>query len=160
MKAASLKELKSELEMRSPIEVLDICMRLVKYKKENKELLTYLLFNANDENSYIEEIKAMMTEQLDVINMSNAYLIKKSLRKTIRTVNKFIKYSGSKQTEVELLIFLCKEIIKREIPLRHNKALENIYVRLKERILKSIATLHEDLQYDFTIEMNSLKDQD
>ena len=157
MKAASLKELKAELNMHTPSEVTDICMRLARFKKENKELLTYLLFNAGDEQGYITEVKEHLLEQFEVMNMSNVYLIKKTLRKIIRSINKFIKYSGIKQTEAELLIFLCKEIKSRRLPLTSNKALENIYARLIIRIEKVITTLHEDLQYDYAVEMRSLK---
>ena len=49
MKAFSLNELKNELSTLSPAKVLALCMRLAKYKKDNKELLTYLLFHAHDE---------------------------------------------------------------------------------------------------------------
>ena len=57
MKAVTVKVLKDELVHRSPKEMLEICLRLSKFKKENKELLTYLLFEAGDEASYIESVK-------------------------------------------------------------------------------------------------------
>ena len=43
MKAVSVKELSQELLNRSPKELRDLCLRLSRFKKENKELLTYLL---------------------------------------------------------------------------------------------------------------------
>ena len=57
MKAATLNELKQEITTLTPKQVLDICMRLAKHKKENKELITYLLFEANDEETFIKNIK-------------------------------------------------------------------------------------------------------
>ena len=48
MKASSLNELKKELEYRDKKELLSFCMRLAKFKKENKELLTFLLFEKDD----------------------------------------------------------------------------------------------------------------
>ena len=51
MKAASLQEIKEELNQLDPIKVRDLCLRLGRFKKENKELLTYLLFESfNEEN--------------------------------------------------------------------------------------------------------------
>lgn len=153
---ASLKVIKTELNMLYPAQVLDICMRLAKYKKENKELLTYLLFEANDELSYIQRVKDLIDDQFKDLNKSNLYLAKKTLRKVLRTANKFIKYSGIKQTEVELLIFYCKKMKDTGIALHKNKALANIYQRQIIRINKALESLHEDLQFDYTQEMKVL----
>lgn len=157
MKAATLKELKTELTTLFPVQVLELCMRMAKYKKENKELLTYLLFEVKDEQSYINEVKKLIDEQFEGMNKSNIYLSKKTIRKALRTTNKFIKYSGSKQTEVELLIFFCKKIRSSGIPLHANTAMGNLYVRQVRKMIKALATLHEDLQYDYSGEVKSLQ---
>ena len=156
MKTATLKELKAELSTLSPEQLLDICIHLAKYKKENKELLTYLLFEAGDEGAYTEKVKDFISEQFEEINMSNAYLIKKSLRKILRITNRFIKYSGSGQTEVELLIFFCKKIKNSGIVIQANTALGNLYQRQIQKIQKALSMLHEDLQFDYSKEMESL----
>ena len=57
MKAATVKQIKEELNERSPKELVDLCLRLSKFKKENKELLTYLLYEASDEDNFIRELK-------------------------------------------------------------------------------------------------------
>jgi len=157
MKVATLKELKAELETLYPAQVLDICMHLIKYKKENKELLTYLLFEAKEEQSYIKGIKDLMDEQFAGLNKNNLYLSKKTLRKILRTTNKFIKYSGSRQTEVELLIYFCKMIKNSGIPLLSNTAMGNLYMRQVRKVNKAVAALHEDLQYDYSAEIRSLQ---
>ncbi len=149
MKTASLNELKSELTSLTPDEVLALCMRLAKYKKDNKELLTYLLFEANNEQSYIDGVKSEIDQQLEEMNKSNVYFAKKTLRKTLRITNKYIKYSGSKQTEVELLIYFCKKMRDSKLPISTNSVLNNLYLRQIERIKKGLSTLHEDLQYDY-----------
>ena len=137
MKAASLKELKTELYNLTPEQVLNLCMHLAKYKKENKELLTYLLFEAHDEQSYIKEIKEQIDALFNDVNKSHIYLAKKTLRKILRITNKYIKYSGSKQTEVELLIYFCKKLRKSGIPLHVNTVVGNIYFRQILKIKKS-----------------------
>jgi len=156
MKAISLKELKTEISTLSHPQVLDLCMHLAKYKKENKELLTYLLFEAHDETSYISKAKTQITELFNDVNKSTLYLAKKTIRKILRTTNKYIKYSGLKHTEVELLIFFCKQLKKSGLPLHANTVLGNIYLRQIQRINKALASLHEDLQYDYAVEMKSL----
>ena len=80
-------------------------MRLAKYKLENKELLTYLLFEAHDESAYISMIKAEIDQYFDALPKGNVYYIKKSLRKILRITNRQVKYSGQPTTEVELRLY-------------------------------------------------------
>ena len=108
MKAATVKELKTELSSRSPKELLEICLRLSKFKKENKELLTYLLFESDDEAGYIREVKNEIDQQFESINTKSFFYIKKSIRKILRNIKKYVRYSQKKQTEVELLIYFCR----------------------------------------------------
>lgn len=156
MKTASLKELKTDISALPHATVVELCMRLIKYKKENKELLSYLLFEANDENNYINEVKTLIDEEFENLNSSNYFFAKKTIRKVLRTTNKYVKYSGLKQTEIELLIYLCTKIKNCGISFKSNKALDNLYNRQIKRILKAIETLHEDLQYDYKLELESI----
>ncbi|MEO8088208.1 MAG: hypothetical protein ABI763_15415 [Bacteroidota bacterium] len=157
MKAATLSELKLEIATLSPKQVLDICMRLAKHKKENKELITYLLFEANDESSYIKHIKENTEAQFREMNSSNIYLAKKSIRKILRTINKFIRYSGIKQTEADLRIHYCNTLIKSGIAFRKSPVLCNLYNNQLKKIEAAISSMHEDLQYDFKREMKGLE---
>jgi len=156
MKAASLSHLKQEMKNRSSNELLELCLRLGRFKKENKELLTYLLFEIQDEQIYVESIKKEIDRQFQEINKSNIYFAKKSLRKIVRTTNKFIRYSGRKQTEVELLVHFCQCLKESGITMDNSIALSNLYNRQIQKIKKAISTLHEDLQYDYGIEIKSL----
>ncbi len=156
MKAASISQLKQEMKNRSFNELLEICLRLARFKKENKELLTYLLFEVQDEQTYIESIKKEIDRQFQEINKSNIYFAKKSIRKIARTTNKFIRYSGCKQTEVELLMHFCKRLKDSGISMNKSIALNNIYIRQIQKIKKAISALHEDLQYDYGEELKPL----
>lgn len=156
MKAASLNELRKELVYLDIKAVQDLCMRLAKYKKENKELLTYLLFEANDESGYIENVKAEIESQFEELPESNLYLIKKSIRKILRIANKQIKYSGSKKTEVELRIFFCSKIRQAHIKMDPGTVLYNLYQQQRKKIDQALAALPEDLQYDYQHELNGL----
>jgi hypothetical protein len=115
MKAATINELKQELNVISPAALLEICLRLAKYKKDNKELISYLLFESHDEAAYINSVKNNMDEQFALINKSNLYFAKKSLRKILRTTGKYIRYTGSKQAEVELLLYFCTSLVNSGI---------------------------------------------
>jgi len=156
LKTASISEIKQELTNASSKELLELCLRVIKYKKENKELLTFLLFEAHDLPSYIESIKKEMDEQFALINQSTLYLAKKSLRKILRTTNKYIKYTASKEAEVELLIYFCNKIKDSGIRIKKSVALTNLYNNQVKKIKAVVETLHEDLQYDYNREIEQL----
>lgn len=156
MKTASLSEIKNELVNRDPKELVDYCLRLAKFKKENKELLQYLLFCTEDVSAYIDEVKTEIDEQFLQMNKSNIYFIKKSVRKILRNINKHIRFSSSRQAEAELLIRFCNCIIKHSIPIKKSRQLNNIYENQLKKVDKSLAGLHPDLQYDLKKELNRL----
>jgi len=157
MKSATLNELKKELQELSPKQVQDLCIRLAKYKKDNKELLTFLLFEAHDEPAYIQNIREEMEELFTEVNKRNVYLAKKTLRKIVRTANKYIRYSGSKTVQIEVLIYFCQLIKKSGISIRSSSVLENLYEQQLKKIKKALSTLHEDLQYDYQREIEEIE---
>ncbi|MBS1915846.1 MAG: hypothetical protein JST87_06185 [Bacteroidetes bacterium] len=153
MRSATVNELKNELENLPATELKELCLRLAKFKKENKELLTYLLFEANDEENYIKNVKSEMDEQFASMNKSNLYFSKKTIRKILRSVNKYIRYTGSKQLEIELLTHFCISINESGIAFQSSTALLNLYNTQVKKINAAILTLHEDLQYDYLQEL-------
>lgn len=156
MKAASISEIKTALKGKTATQLTDLTLRLVRFKKDNKELLTYLLFEADDEEAYKQSAKAEIAEHIAAINTANLYFAKKSLRKVLRITNKFIKYSGNKSTEAELLVHFCEEVKASGIPLRKSVALLNLYDAQVKKIKAAVATLHEDLQYEYHGQIEAL----
>jgi hypothetical protein len=156
MVTASLSELRRAISNVPSRELPELCIRLARYKKENKELLSYLLFEADDEPEYIRKVKDEIDGYFLNLSRANSYLTKKWLRKTLTFTNQRIRYSGQKRTEAELLIYFCKKFSK-EVPFRNNITIRNLYQRQLQRIKKTIATLHEDLQFDFNEEIKLLE---
>ncbi len=159
MKAASSKEIKSALSEQSPTQLIDLCLRLARFKKENKDLLTYLLFEEQDEDAYIQSAKKVIDEGFQTLNIQSVYIAKKNLRKIIRVTNKFIKYSGIDTTEITLLIYVCLCIQESGLKLNNSVALKNIYLSLLKKISTKISGMHEDLQYDYNKEIKQLEIQ-
>jgi len=156
MKAASVKEIRIELNDKSHKELVEYCLSLSKFKKENKELLTYLLFESGDEWSYIEGIKREIDEEFKEINTKSYYLAKKRLRKILRTLKKYIRYSKKKQTDVEIMLYFCKKLKELFPSVSKSYVLRNIYEREIANIRKKILLLHEDLQFDYEAELEEL----
>ncbi len=156
MKAATVSELKKDLKQCSQEELLELCLNLAKFKKENKELLTYLLYESSDEDQFIVNVKEETEILFSEINTSSYYLMKKTVRKIQRTVKKYIRYSKKKETEVELMIHFCAQMKKLRPAIGNNLVLQNIFLRQKAAIEKTISSLHEDLQYDYLREIEEL----
>lgn len=156
MKASSLSEVKKELNTLQPVQILELCMRVAKYKKDNKELVSYLLFEAHDEQEYIKNIKEEIDEQFKEVPKPNFHLTKKSLRKILKTANKYIRYSGIKETEVEVRIHFCKKLKKSGIPIHNSLVLSNLYQMQIKKIQAAMAKLHEDVRFDYIGEVESL----
>ena len=153
MKPESISTIKKELLHLPPDTLVEYCIRLAKYKVENKELLNYLIYQGNDQSLYIEEVKKEIDLQFKNLNKSQLFFAKKTVRKVLRTTLKYIKFSGEKTTELELLIYFCKKLKRSGISLRYGSVLGNLYMRQQQRASKVIAMLHEDLQLDYADEM-------
>jgi hypothetical protein len=153
MRSSSIHEIKQELVTLKPAELTALCLRLARFKKENKELLTYLLFEAQDEQGYIKNVKQEIEDLFAAINLTQLYFAKKTLRKIIRVINKHSRYSGNKQTDIELRIFFCQQLKASGIPFRQNAVLSNIFDGQLKKIDAALATLHEDLQHDYRREI-------
>jgi hypothetical protein len=156
MKTASVQELKQELLALKPAKLTELCLRLARFKKENKELLTFLLFEAHDEESYIKSVKELINEGFTELPKPNLYLSKKTLRKILRITNRYIKYAGSKTAEVSLLIYFCQQMKSSGISFEKSTVLNNLYEAQLKKIRAALKTLHEDMQYDFLRELEDL----
>lgn len=157
MKAASIKMLRDELKHKSSPELLELCLKLSRFKKENKELLTYLLFEAHDEEEYINAIKEEMDVMFEEINTKSFFYIRKSTRKILTSIKRYIRYSKKKATEVELLLYFCKKLKNFRPSIKHSSRMQNILETQIRMIEKAMKTLHEDLQYDYNLLLEELK---
>ena len=149
MKAASVNEIKQELKQLNTGELTELCLRLARFKKENKELLTFLLFEAHNLPGYIDSVKQQMDENFAEINTSNIYFAKKTLRKILRLANKYIRYTGSKEAEAEILLHYLTSFKGIKLSWHKSTALTNLYNAQLKKIRAAIDTMHEDLQHDY-----------
>ena len=157
MRIASVNEIKQELNTLKPSEVKDLCLRLARYKKENKELLTYLLFEAHNEQQYIESVKHEVDDIFDTLPNSNLHLTKKTLRRILRSLNKYGRHTGSSQSQIEMLLHFCQKLKQSGIPIHKSAALENLYFQQLKKISKLLDTIHEDLRFDYTRQLTALE---
>ncbi|GAA3630661.1 hypothetical protein [Flavivirga jejuensis] len=156
MKAVTLKEIKQELKTLSTLEIQELCLRLSRFKKENKELLTYLLFESQNESGYIESVKSYVDNEFELINRDSYFYIRKSVRKILRNIKKYVRYSQNKETEVELLLYFCQKLKDFSPSISRSVQLQNMYNRQILLAKKIVLTFHEDLQYDYNLMLDDL----
>jgi hypothetical protein len=140
-----IQDIKKEIQHLSNEQLAELCLRLVRYKKENKELLAFLLFDADNEFAF-------MFSGLP----SQSYLAAKYIRKILRLIGKYTKFIGSKQAEIDLLINFCYTYLQYTDRKLSYKPLRMILTRQLEKIRTLVSKLHEDLQFDYTEEYNRL----
>ncbi|MHB1178312.1 MAG: hypothetical protein ACYCZO_08280 [Daejeonella sp.] len=155
MKPEKLSDIKKELSGRTVQELTEICLRLAKYKKENKELLNYLLFDGTDPLGYSEQVKLFLQEDFKELHKHYFYSTK-TLRKVIRLLNRYAKYTASKQVEMELLLWFCTNFLLYADLRSNHKPLQGLLIRQLEKISKLLPKLHEDLQFDYQSEFEEL----
>lgn len=149
MRSYSLADIRKELKTLSREEMLELTEKLIKYKRENKELINYLIFDSIDEDAYVLRIKEEVSEAFAATNTSGFYLAKKSIRRALRIANKYIRYSEKPETELDVLLHFCEEMNRLNLNFKSSKVLLNLYERQLVKIKDVYTDLHEDLQFDF-----------
>jgi hypothetical protein len=157
MEPASLNDIKKALQAMPADKVREYCLRLAKYKKENKELLGYILFLEDDIIQFSKDVRHEIDQAFTLLNSNTTYLSAKGLRKILKSVNKYIKFAGNKEVETELLIYFCKKMKKSPVRLTSSVVLNNLYSRQLERIYRAVENLHEDKQADYRSDISSLE---
>lgn len=158
MQISSSKVLNNELQQLSYENLYTICKKLIKLKKENKEYVHYLLFENNDEQQFIQKIKSEISEMFLDVNTQSVFFAKKTIRKIIRTTNKYCKFSSINITYIELNIHCCKHMKSLPMHWSESKVMTNMYNSLVEKSKHHISLLHEDLQFDFTKMLEKIDD--
>ncbi len=158
MKSFTLSELKKELKLLPANDLVDLCVSMAKYKKDNKDFLGYLLVDSYDKPGFVVDIKKEIDSHFeDLRSQSNLYYIKKSLRKLLRTLTKYCKYINDKAITCDLHIYFCQKVKGSKIPIRKSQLIVNMYEQQLKKIRKLVATLHEDLQNDYLREAEALE---
>jgi hypothetical protein len=157
MKAASLSEIKKELQLLQAPELMELCLLLARYKKDNKEFLDYQLFRSDDKTVFVNEVKAEMDELFAEIGRhSNLYYSKKTLRKILRGVSKYCKYLNSNASSAELYIYFCLKMKNSGLAFRKSQQLVNMYEQQLKKINTLIGALHEDLRLDYAKDLEDI----
>ena len=157
MDSSSIATLKKEILNMPKADLVEVCLRLLKYKKENKELLHYILFESTNEQNYRLNLKNEVSEMFENVNKETVYFAKKTIRKILRFITKYCKFSEHATTQIELLIHFCEEMNSLSLKWQQHKVMINLYQSQLKKIDKLVLDLHEDLQFDYKEKIGYLK---
>jgi hypothetical protein len=149
--------MKEELDKKDQV-ILKLTEQLFEFKHthKNENTVSAISYSNNQKNKSKENIKLEIDtyfENLVVFSFSNML---KKLRKALRIANKYIKFSGSKNVEVAVLIYLCIKIKPFTLQTT-STALLNLYNRQIIKIDKALLKLEEDLQYDYKTDIEAIQ---
>jgi len=152
MKAASLIDIKKSLARMEPGDLLETCLRLARFKKENKELLTYLLYMSSDEQGFADYLCTEIDEQFALT--PNAH--KKTIRKLIRWMEKCLRFTQVKETAAQVRIHFCKALDASDTPYLRTKVTTNMFAGQIKKAKALVAKFHEDIQCEYLYEIEML----
>ena len=152
MKAEPIAVLKKALLRLEHGELLDVCQRLIRFKKENKELLTYLLFLSDDEQSFVD----YLCDEIDESFRDHPNAHKKTLRKIIRWMDKCVRISGVKETEVQVRIHFCQALNNSDTPYLRSRVMTNMFKGQIKKATKAIEKFHDDVKREYEYELEEL----
>lgn len=156
MKSSSINEIKKALKDLEKEQLAEMLIKLARLKKENKVFLDYWLFEAHDQERYLNEVKSEISEEFKSVN-PNPLFAKKTLRKIIKVIKSSAKLLHEPEYEIDLWLYYCKEFhqlkfSKKILP----PVILNLYKNPFNRIQKLLPLVHEDLQFDFNKELEQL----
>lgn len=154
MNSPKLADIKKELNHLPAEELRLLCLRLAKYKADNKELLNYMLFYSDSNEDYVEAVKQIIDNEFENLHPS-IYYATKQLRKLIRIINKHIKYINIKTLELDISLYFSEKFIDHPIVKINQKATLGLLFTQLKRVTKAIPKLEEDLSFDYE---NNLQD--
>lgn len=149
MKLQSKSVLKQELTTKTKSELIEICLCLSSSKKENKEILTYLLMYKNNEADFVLQCKDEISSMFQDVNQTSPYFAKKTIRKILRRMNSYTRMSIVVETEVKLIIHFCTCMKMMTLAIEDSNVLLRIYQQQIDKVEKLLLKLHPDLQYDY-----------
>jgi len=156
MNIPSLAALKKELSYLEEKELINLLLDLSKFTRDNKAFLYFKLNEKDQPSLFVDTVKEELDELFQKANTTSFYLSKKSAQTIRRKLNKALKFNKNKEDQLELLLYFCEQLQKYGYLKYQHPILQSLFLRQVEKIQKSIAALHEDLQYDYSMRLDEI----
>ena len=156
MNIPSLAAIKKDLSYLDEKELSSLILELSKFTRDNKAFLYFKLNEKDQPSLFVDTVKEELNELFQTANTTSFYLTKKSAQTIRRKLNKALKFSKNKADQVELLLYFCEKLKKYGYLKHRHPVLQSLFLKQVEKIQKSIAALHEDLQCDYDARLDEI----
>lgn len=150
MQSSPLSHIKKELQHLNHAALVALCYRLIQYKRENKDLVHYLLFEQQDEKGFRKKLCTAIDDLFAEVNQNSIYFAKKTIRKIIRFMHRYLKFSNDAVTGIEVILHFCRNMQALSLRWHESKVMNNLYQQQIKKATQMLKSLHEDLQYDYS----------
>jgi len=157
MKIASLAEIKKELQNLSQSELIALVSDLSKFSADNKLFLYFKLYGRDHPELFSEMVQEELISEFRNANTRNSHYAKKSAQGIRRKLNKFLKFTKDKPTQVDLISFFCEMLYEYGYLMFRHPVIENLYLLQVGKVERLLGQMHEDLQYDYRGKLMELK---
>lgn len=156
MEIPSLAQLKKDLSYLTEKELITLITDLAKFSRENKAFLYFKLNERDQPNLFVDAVKEELDEAFQVANTRHYHVAKKAAQGIRRKLNKSLKLSKNKADQAELILYFCEQMKKYDYERHHHPVIDNLFRVQIGKAQKLIASLHEDLQSDFSYRIEEL----
>ena len=157
MKIATLAEIKKELQHLSPKELIDLITDLSKFSTDNKLYLYFKLYGREQPGLFAEMVQEELINDFRNGNQRNAHYAKKSAQAIRRKLNKYLKFTKDKPTQIDLISFFCGSLYEYGYLMHRHPVIENLYLMQMSKVERLLGQMHEDLQNDYQDKVKELK---
>jgi hypothetical protein len=157
MEIPSLAQLKKDLSYLSEKELIDLITDLAKFSRENKAFLYFKLNERDQPNLFVDAVKEELDEAFQMANTRHYHVAKKAAQGIRRKLNKSLKLSKNKADQAELILYFCEQMKKYDYQRHYHPVIDNLFKVQIGKAQKLIASLHEDLQSDFSYRIEELQ---
>lgn len=157
MQFPSLTALKAELKVLSDKDLITLIADLSKFSRENKAFLYFKLYEKENPRLFIEMVQEELEMEFQCANTRNYHFAKKSAQSIRRKLNKHLKLTKNKPDQIEVIEFFCMNLEKYGYLSFRHPVIDNLYAMQVGKLEKLVASLHEDLQYDYGASIMELK---
>jgi hypothetical protein len=157
MKIASLAEIKKELQHLSQKELIEVITDLSKFSTDNKLFLYFKLYGREQPDLFAEMVQEELINDFRNGNQRNAHYAKKSAQAIRRKLNKYLKFTKDKPTQIDLISFFCEMLYEYGYLMYRHPVIENLYLLQVGKVERLIGQMHEDLQFDYRDKIRELQ---
>lgn len=157
MKIASLAEIKKELQHLSQKELIDVVTDLSKFSTDNKLFLYFKLYGRDQPRLFAEMVQEELINDFRNGNQRNAHYAKKSAQAIRRKLNKYLKFTKDRPTQIDLISFFCEMLYEYGYLMYRHPVIDNLYGMQVSKVERLLGQMHEDLQFDYRDKVKELQ---